>query len=271
VASSVIAIAAQRLIRKLCDCKRSKPDGTAEAKGCEACRYSGFRGRIAVHELMRLTPRVRSVLLARSSDDLVRRAARASGMRTMYEDGMRKVARGITVREELLRVVPPDDTDDEMEDATTVAEPEVAPVSIPVSLSAEVRASRRSRILVVDDDASLAEILREILQSENYDVVTASSGAEALVHLYRETPDLVLTDLQMPGMDGLELLRKIRGDLSVCQTPVVFLTVIDSLDREVEALNLGADDYIAKPIERARLLGRIRRALFRAHLMRSSG
>jgi len=266
VASSVIAIAAQRLIRKLCDCKIVQPDGTAKPKGCDACRFSGFRGRVAVHELMRLTPRVRSVLIARSSDDLVRRAARATGMRTMYEDGMRKVARGITVREELVRVVPPDETDEDLAEIET-AEP---PSRIPAPLSSDVRSGRRSRVLVVDDDPALKSILHEILESENYEVATAGSGTEALTELYRHAPDLVLTDLQMPGLDGLGLLRKIRGDLSTCQIPVVFLTVVDALDQEAEALNLGADDYITKPIERARLVSRIRRALFRAHLLRAS-
>jgi type IV pilus assembly protein PilB len=269
VASSVIAIAAQRLIRKLCDCKVVNPDGTAKPKGCDACRFSGFRGRVAVHELMRLTPRVRSVLLARSSDDLVRRAARASGMRTMYEDGMRKVARGITVREELLRVVPPDENDDEAVE-TAASEQTLPPAALPSPLSPDVRTGRRSRILVVDDDPPLATVLREILEAENYEVATAGSGGEALTLLYRQAPDLVLTDLQMPGIDGLQLLQKIRGDLSTCQIPVVFLTVVDALDSEAEALNLGADDYITKPIERPRLLSRIRRALFRAHLLRTS-
>ena len=268
VASSVIAIAAQRLIRKLCDCKIVQPDGTAKPKGCDACRFSGFRGRVAVHELMRLTPRVRSVLLARSSDDLVRRAARASGMRTMFEDGMRKVARGVTVREELLRVVPPDEDDDEPVDGAPEESRPATP--LPTALSTDMRTSRRSRILVVDDDLALKNILHDILESENYEVTTAGSGAEALRELYRHVPDLILTDLQMPGMDGLQLLRKIRGDLSTCQIPVVFLTVIDALDSEAEALNLGADDYITKPIERSRLVSRIRRALFRAHLLRTS-
>ena len=269
VASSVIAIAAQRLVRKLCECKSVNADGTAEPRGCEACRFSGFKGRVAVHELMRLTPRVRSVLLAGSSDDLVRRAARASGMRTMYEDGMRKVARGITVREELLRVVPPDEALDEIEDGTGETGAR-ASARVPASLSMDAATRRRSRILVVDDDAPLRDVLGDILTAENYEVTMAATGAEALTHLYRQPPDLVLTDLQMPGMDGLGLLQRIRGDLSTCQIPVVMLTVVDAVDSEVSALNLGADDYITKPIERSRLISRIRRALFRAHLLRSS-
>jgi type IV pilus assembly protein PilB len=264
VASSVIAIQAQRLVRKLCDCRAARPEGGFGPKGCEACRFSGFRGRVAVYELLRLTPRVRSVLLARSSDDVVRHAARATGMRSMFEDGQRKVARGVTVLPELLRVVPPDEPEEDLAPLNEPSAPGGAPLAHP--LTAQANRARRSRILVVDDDPGLTEILRETLESDNYEVITAGNGTEAITALYQHPPDLVLTDMQMPGMDGLALLQKIRGDLSTCLTPVVFLTVIGGVDAEAKALDLGADDYITKPIERTRLLSRVRRALFRAHL-----
>jgi type IV pilus assembly protein PilB len=265
VASSLIAVQAQRLVRRLCECKAAGPGGSASPKGCEACRFTGFKGRMGVYELMRLTPRVRSVLLARASDDVVRRAAQASGMRTMFQDGERKVARGLTTLEELRRVVPPD----EPEEPAIAEEPGVA--QTPAALSGSARQERRTRILVAEDDPGLSQILKEILEGENYEVLAASDGREALALVHRTRPDLVLTDLQMPVMNGLDLLRRLRRDLSTCQIPVVFLTVVESLDSEVQALDLGADDYIAKPVEKARLLSRVRRALFRAHLIRGGG
>jgi type IV pilus assembly protein PilB len=112
VASSVIAVQAQRLVRRLCVCRTALPDGRAEPVGCEACRHTGYRGRVAVHELLRLTPRVRTALLSHASSDFVRQVARASGMRTMFEDGERKIALGITTMEEVLRVVPPPEKED---------------------------------------------------------------------------------------------------------------------------------------------------------------
>ena len=121
--------------------------------------------------------------------------------------------------------------------------------------------------LVVDDDAVQREMMREMLSDEHYDVVLAEDGNAGLAAVHRERPDLVITDLQMPGLDGLGLLRKLRRDLATCQIPVIFLTVIESLDSEAKALDLGADDYLGKPVERSRLLGRVRRALLRAHLM----
>jgi type IV pilus assembly protein PilB len=260
VASSLVAVLAQRLVRRLCECKTKNPDGTATAKGCEICRFTGFKGRIGIHEFMRMTPRVRSVLLARASDDVVRRAAQASGMRTMSADGARKCERGVTALDEVARVVAPDGTD----------EPGEVPLAVlPESLSAEATDPRPSRILVVDDDEALLEVISETLRLEGYDVVTAGNGQEALALVHRDPPDLVLTDLQMPVLDGLELLKRLRKDLSTRQIPVVFLTVLEGLDSEARALDLGADDYVAKPAQRARLLSRVRRALYRGQLMKS--
>jgi type IV pilus assembly protein PilB len=263
VASSVIAVEAQRLVRKLCECKLTSPDGSARPKGCDACRNSGFKGRTGVYELMRMTPRVRSVLLARGSDDLLRRAAGASGMRSMYRDGQLKVARGVTVIEEVLRVVAPDEPD---EDAA--APEEAAAPQLPPALSLEARRARRTKILVAEDDPAMLEALRDLLAAQEYEVTTAADGREAKAAVYRERPDLILTDLRMPGMDGLELLDKIRGDLQTRDIPVVFLSGVESVDAAVRAYDLGADDYIAKPIQEKLLLSRIRRSLLRSHLLR---
>jgi type IV pilus assembly protein PilB len=120
VASSVVAVVAQRLVRTLCSCKNVLPDGRAEPAGCDACRDSGYRGRMAIHELLRLTPRVRSVLMANASTDALRQAALVSGMRTMFEDGERKVARGLTTVAELERVIPPPELDDTVEHGLTI-------------------------------------------------------------------------------------------------------------------------------------------------------
>jgi type IV pilus assembly protein PilB len=262
VASSLVAVLAQRLVRQLCSCKDPQLDGTALPKGCDLCRFSGFAGRIGVYELMRLTPRVRSVLLTRASDDVVRRAARATGMTSMFQDGLAKAARGFTMPAEVRRVVPPDEADSEDAPEGAAAAPPLSP-----ALSGEVRSPRPNRILVVDDDAAQREMMREMLADEHYDVVLAEDGNAGLAAVHRDRPDLVITDLQMPGLDGLGLLRKLRRDLATCQIPVIFLTVVESLDSEARALDLGADDYLGKPVESSRLLGRVRRALLRAHLM----
>ena len=263
VASSVIAIMAQRLVRRLCDCKAANADGTASPRGCQTCRFTGYRGRMAVYELLRFTPRVRSVLLGQGSEDDVRRAGLASGMVTLSADGEKKMARGLTTLDEVRRVAPPDDA---VEEPHTVTEPESPARALPAPLALEAQRSRPARILVVEDDDAYRDVLRDTLVSEHYDVVAVPNGDEALAHVYRDTPDLILTDLHMPGLDGLELLHRLRTDLATSRIPVLFLTVIDSTASEAAALDQGADDYITKPVDRALLISRIRRALFRHQL-----
>jgi len=125
VASSVIAVQAQRLVRRFCSCRTADTggtDGTPTPTGCEACRSTGLRGRTGIFELLRVTPKVRAVLLSGGSDDDIRAAAVASGMRTMFEDGQFKVKHGVTDMSEVLRVVlPPEQSESVVQAAIPAA------------------------------------------------------------------------------------------------------------------------------------------------------
>jgi DNA-binding response OmpR family regulator len=167
---------------------------------------------------------------------------------------MLKVERGLTTLEEVGRVVPPDDDESDAQLARLAIAPRVAdpPPEAP------------STVLVVDDDQLTRRLIRLALEGARLRVIEAQDGEQALAAVYRERPDLVLTDRAMPGLDGFELLRKLRADLSTCQIPVMLLTASGDTSSEVEALELGADDYIAKPLDRDRLVGRVRRALLRS-------
>ncbi len=109
VASSVIGVQAQRLVRRLCGCRTPTDGGQTGARTCDDCHGSGLRGRSGLFELLRITPEIRRLLLAGASDDDLRDAALAGGMRTMFEDGLLKIGRGVTTIEEVLRVVAPPD------------------------------------------------------------------------------------------------------------------------------------------------------------------
>ena len=117
----------------------------------------------------------------------------------------------------------------------------------------------RKSILVVDDERGQREILEMILSSEGYDVMTASSGEAALKIVKDKRFDLVLTDLKMTGMDGIELLQRLLAyDSSII---VILLTAHGSIDSAKDALRRGAFDYLEKPYDRETLLDTIRRAL----------
>ena len=117
------------------------------------------------------------------------------------------------------------------------------------------------RVLVADDERQITRMLRTALQSTGYAVDTAADGAEALRLFQAQPPDLVITDLAMPEMDGLELTRAIR---KVAQTPIIVLSVRDADAMKVAALDGGADDYLTKPFSMAELQARVR-----AHLRRN--
>ena len=117
------------------------------------------------------------------------------------------------------------------------------------------------RILVVDDEFQITRVLRQSLTAHRYDVRTASDGVSALDTFHDWHPDLVITDLQMPEMDGIELCRSIRKE---SQLPIIVLSVRGEERTKVTALDAGADDYVTKPFGIEELLARVRAALRRS-------
>ncbi len=116
------------------------------------------------------------------------------------------------------------------------------------------------RILVVDDEPQITRMLRASLQSSGYEVLIANNGTQAYERLTADRPDLVITDLSMPEMNGIELTQAIRG---VSNIPIIVLSVRDSDQMKVLALDEGADDYLTKPFSVPELLARVRAQLRR--------
>jgi two-component system response regulator MtrA len=118
----------------------------------------------------------------------------------------------------------------------------------------------RSRILVVDDDAALAEMLSLVLRNEGFDPIWCSHGDKALAAFHDARPDLVLLDLMLPGRDGVDVCRDLRAESGV---PVIMLTAKSDTIDVVSGLEAGADDYVAKPFKAKELVARIRTRLRR--------
>lgn len=120
------------------------------------------------------------------------------------------------------------------------------------------------KILVVDDEAVLVETIAYNLEQAGYQVITAADGASALEATRRETPDLIILDLMLPEMDGLEVCRQLRRDSKTATTPIMMLTAKDDEIDKVVGLEVGADDYVTKPFARRELLARVRALLRRS-------
>ncbi|MDH5563720.1 MAG: response regulator transcription factor [Nitrospirota bacterium] len=124
--------------------------------------------------------------------------------------------------------------------------------------------SQGARILVVDDEPQICHSLQTNLEKRNYDVTTAASGEEALEAIVRQKPDVVIVDLVLPAMDGIELTRRIRERSPI---PIIVLSAIGDERKKVEALEYGADDYVTKPFGMDELAARVKSALRRTIML----
>jgi len=124
---------------------------------------------------------------------------------------------------------------------------------------------RKIRILIVDDELSIIKFLRATLKAENYEVLTAMDGAEALQNIEMELPDLVILDIMMPKIDGFEVCRRLR---EWSQIPIIMLSARGDEGDKVKCLELGADDYITKPFGASELVARVRAVLRRTKAAR---
>jgi type IV pilus assembly protein PilB len=284
ISASLVAVVGQRLARKICqECKVPDPlspqilkqllpyidtDKKAtfwKGAGCEACQYTGYSGRLGLFEVLMVTPSLREIIAPNVSALTLRKAAEKEGFQPMSMDGIRKALEGMTTIEEVFRVAPP-----EAEEGTRlhIVEPsipeEIGPEAPPPEEpSTSVASVRPQKILVADDNEIILKILRNILESENYHVITAENGLEALKLALQERPDLIVTDLLMPKMDGITLIKKLKSQLATRYIPMMMLTAKDEVDSEVEGIDAGADDYLTKPVNPKRLLARVHRLLNR--------
>jgi PleD family two-component response regulator len=181
----------------------------------------------------------------------------------MTHDGVRKALEGHTTIDEIFRVAPPEVGQiSEMLVAEPILKGRVEKTALKFAdRQYSASAVRPKKILVVDDDDVFIRLVATILEAENYQVISASDGDEGLKLAIEEKPDLIITDLQMPEMDGITLVKKLKSQLSTRIIPTIMLTVKDDLGSEVEGLEAGADDYLTKPIETERFIARVNRFL----------
>ena len=122
---------------------------------------------------------------------------------------------------------------------------------------------KKIKVLIADDNSDVRDLLESVLQVAGYEVIKAEDGAVALDLITKETPDLVLLDVEMPVMTGWEVLRKLRADPIMENLPVLFITSLSQTQNKIIGLDLGADDYLTKPFDTSELLARVRGTLKR--------
>jgi len=258
IAQTLRGALAQRLIRQVCpDCHENIDELTAEeavlagrydvepkvrAIGCPDCGHTGYRGRIPVVEVLSVGPRYRDAVEQRKGHGTLQRVAIQGGMRGMRDVALGLVEAGRTTLVEVERVLG-QEADDSPED----------------------RPSGPQRILVVDDDADARLLIRSLMEQEGFEVDEAPDGDRALKFLEKD-PDvsMVILDLDMPGLDGRETLNVIRGTVATAAVPVLVRTGTGTDADEATLLDAGADEYVTKTTDTARLMARVRAVLRRS-------
>jgi type IV pilus assembly protein PilB len=293
VASALNGVLAQRLVRRPCKaCAVSQApseevvarlggidqlpaDGRwLSARGCPECKNTGYKGRLAIHELLQMNNELRELIGRRAPEHEMRRSARAAGMRTMLEDGIAKAAQGMTTLEAVLEVVAPEELDkvalaDEPQDEADGADVEdEAPLQIAAAAPAGAPAPEPYRgkacVLVVEDSRTIASVVKYYLELEGFEVRLAVNGLIGLDIARRERPRVIVADVNMPGMDGFAMVKALRADERTHHIAIAMLTSEGSVESEAQAFAAGADDYILKPVEPRRLAARVKALLARS-------
>ena len=218
--------------------------------GCGFCSQTGYKGRLGLFEVVRITRTMRELIVARASETAMREEAVAGGMRSMRSDGLAKALVGRTTLEEVLRVTPPDPDRAKRAGKRQAATGPTAPaVKVP------------PKVLVLDDDGSVAEVAAAML-IDGYEVLAASEVAEGLRMVEGERPDVVVVNLDLPGVDLVELLTSLRAGEGA--EPAVLVAAAPA-DRQAQdrAMAAGAAGFVAKPFVEAELRAEVAAALER--------
>jgi type II secretory ATPase GspE/PulE/Tfp pilus assembly ATPase PilB-like protein/CheY-like chemotaxis protein len=274
------------------------PKGTPlyRAAGCPDCAMTGYRGRFSIVEVLTVTPEVERRIAGGETAEQIATAARRAGMKSLWDSGLAHVLRGESTVDELMRVVDVPQDDHPAEAAPTpgarrssgaVAAPRHTPLPggrvspAPVApaeplvthfdLLEEPARPRVSgphgepavKVLLVDDEDSLRKVMRDLLERDGYVVSEARDGVQALDEIDRVGPDIIVLDLNLPGLDGYGVLSHLRSRPATASIPVIVLTAKGDEDNEVRVFELGADDFLTKPFRARALSARLEAVLGR--------
>lgn len=256
-------------------------DAYCVGRGCEQCGQRGQLGVLGVQSLAVASGDVAAALAGGKPAEIIVAAAYDMGTRTLLQDGIPKVTSGQSTLEALsaLSTYFPPEYASALQRSTQNSSPGTretpsagaahtaaegdAPL-FPAQAAKPAVKRQRPLVLVVEDDADQRSILDMVFRASNYDVVLTANGKDALERLKGISPDIIVSDLMMPEMDGSELLTRLKADAQYSNIPVLILTVVSDSDREYSLLDLGADDYCEKTVQRKILLKRVQNLIKRA-------
>src|SRR3954468_24828492 len=305
IAPALRGIVAQRLMRRLCkNCRQVSTEPVPErltrfvpagitlyqAVGCSECSMTGYRGRFSIVEVMTMNQDLERRVADGATADKIALAARAAGMRSLWDSGLRHALSGESTLDELLRVTDMPREESQVAEseapprspgrgsAAEAARPRLSPVhgipeiamdmelleepSLPEGIPSAGR-GQGACVLLVEDEEQLRRVMKDLLQREGYRVAEARDGIQALDEVDRSAPDVIILDLNLPGLDGYGVLAQLRSRPATRDIPVMVLTAKGDEDNEVRVFDLGADDFVTKPFRARSLTARIEAVLGR--------
>jgi type IV pilus assembly protein PilB len=267
MADTILAVVAQRLLKKLCPhCRRVEPISEKEREifstftdrvpsevahpvGCNECHHTGYRGREGVYEVLTFDAEISEMVRVGSSIMEIRSFAQRRGEFLKSNHAVEKVRKFIFAPKDVYENVFAEEVKLEKPPSQSAPGKPIAPQ--PSSPS----------VLVADDNEDTRKLIGRILEKNGYRVTLKADGVDALLDLGKDKYDLVLSDINMPNLDGFHLLE-IMNQKGI-QTPVIFLTARNAVEDEKKGLVLGAMDYIKKPVQREILLLRVKSVIQR--------
>ena len=308
VASSLLSIVAQRLVRVNCKhCLEGyRPDDGVfslvpginsnarfvKGMGCKRCNGTGYNGRTAVFEILDISPAIKKLILNTAPESQIKMQAAQEGMKTLFEAAAEKVYQGITTIEEVLRVI---SIDGPGEKTCPVCNTQYTGSDCPCSESSQEddcsacgkrldlnwkfcpycgktrkpykipEIQSLMRVLVVDDEPGLLKMVEIALRPLTLDIYTAQNGREAIEKAFTIKPNLIITDINMPVMDGFEMIKNLRSQVNTMFIPIIILSSRDAAEDMLKGFTYGTDDYVTKPFDYPELQARVKRLLYRTY------
>jgi type IV pilus assembly protein PilB len=287
ISPGLLAITAQRLVRRLCPlCKAKMSEAEVapeilqamaasgfervcyRAVGCKECEMSGYAGRTSIVELLMLNSKVKEIInYGGTAEEITRSAMDTGALRTLTCDALWHLAMGQTDLKEAgpylkLENAPAPSAGEVKEPVSAAAQAAPAPSPAPAPAG-------KLRVMVADDDPIMRMLLKKFIESAGYEALEAVDGEEALTKIAEgPAPDLLISDINMPRLNGYDLVKGIRGTLGLLDLPVIMLTTEGSDKSQELAFQLGADDYVIKPFKGPLVMARVTAALRRSGRLR---
>jgi type II secretory ATPase GspE/PulE/Tfp pilus assembly ATPase PilB-like protein len=271
MADSILCVVAQRLLKKLCPaCKsvtsisqqeadrlgpfmQQLPPEVAHPTGCSKCNQSGFSGREGVYEVIRFDNEIAEMVRSNKPAAVIRDVVFKRGDFLIAHHAAEKAAQLLFPVDDIYQKILAEESAQQNNAPAQVAIA-AAPQPIPASTNAAV-----AKILLVEDDKSSQTLIRRHLETAGYGVITADDGIDALMQLGKERFDLILSDINMPNLDGFKLLE--TKQQKKIAAPLILLTGESDEASEIKGYQMGVADYLKKPIKKELLLLRVKKVL----------